>query len=112
MLSEVLNLLGGTTDQDGLQSQVGGLHDGSEVAVIVAHLLVHDLSNVQRNLVAAVLLGDLEGVQAQLECLVISLEGDSLGRIDDLVPIQHDGLDLLLGELANDFYPMLLFFSQ
>ena len=112
MLGEVLHLLGGTTDQDGLQSQVGGLHDGSEVAVIVAHLFVHNLSGSQVDLVAAVLLGDLEGVQAQLESLSIGLEGDGLGGIHNLVPLQHDGLDFLLAEIANHFYPMLLFFSQ
>ena len=112
VLGEVLNLLGGAADQNGLQSQVGGLHDGSEVAVIVAHLFVHNLSGSQVDLVAAVLLGNLEGVQAQLERLCIGLKGDCLGRVNNLVPIQHDGLNFLLAEIANHFYPMLLFFSQ
>ena len=112
MLGEILHLVGGAADEDGLQGQVGGLHDGGKVAVIVTHLFVHDLGGGQVHLVAAVLLGDLEGVQAQLEGLGVHVHGDGLGGIDDLVPFQHDGFDFLLTEFTDGVTPLLLFFCQ
>ena len=110
VLREILNLLRGAADQDGLQGQVGGLHDGGEVAVIVSHLFIHHRSCGQVDLAAAVFLGDLKGVQAQLECLGIGIKGNGLGGIGNFVPVQHDGLDLFLCKLTDDITPMLLFF--